>query len=261
MGITVPSGRPGGPGPDRLGSSRGQATGIGTKTRGSMAGEVAGVYRAFARQEARGRSAAYESLAEAVAGDPALTGFVASLPPDKRQPNLLFAAARYLLGAPAEAGTLRELVSQSGPELTEVILARRTQTNEPARCAVLLPALARLPGPLALIDVGASAGLTLLLDRYCYDYDGYRLAGTDPQAPVLCCQPSGPVPLPARIPAVVWRAGLDLNPLDVTSDDDVRWLSCLVWPGEGDRAERLAAAIAVARRDPPAVHRGDLLTG
>ena len=42
--------------------------------------------------------------------------------------------------------------------------ARRTQTNEPARCAVLLPALAQLPEPLALVDVGASAGLTMLFD-------------------------------------------------------------------------------------------------
>jgi hypothetical protein len=53
-----------------------------------------------------------------------------------------------------------------------VILARRTQTNEAARCAVLLPALAQLPQPLALIDAGASAGLTLLADRYSYDYAG-----------------------------------------------------------------------------------------
>ena len=103
---------------------------------------VAGTYRAFARLEARGRSAAYEALAESVAGDAALTGFIASLPPGKRQPNLLFAAARYLLGAPPEIGSLRELASESRAELTELILARRTQTNEPARCAVLLPALA-----------------------------------------------------------------------------------------------------------------------
>jgi hypothetical protein len=68
------------------------------------------------------------------------------------------------------------------------------------------------------------------------------------------------VPLPDRVPEITWRAGLDLNPLDVASDDDVRWLSCLVWPGEGDRGERLAAAVATARRDPPVVHRGDLLT-
>src|SRR5207244_4220223 len=42
---------------------------------------------------------------------------------------------------------------------------------------------------------------------------------------------------------------------------DAHWLSCLVWPGEGNRAQRLEAAIASARRDPPAVHRGDMLTG
>jgi hypothetical protein len=221
---------------------------------------VAETYRAFARLEARGRSAAYETLAEAVAGDAALVGFVASLPPEKRQPNLLFAAARYLLGAPPAIGPLRELASQSRAELTQLILTRRTQTNEPARCAVLLPALARLPQPLALIEAGASAGLNLLVDRYSYDYAGHRLAGLDPDAPVLRCEPRGPVPLPARIPAISWRAGLDLNPLDVTREDDVRWLSCLVWPGEGDRAQRLAAAIASARRDPPAVHRGDMLT-
>ena len=141
-----------------------------------------------------------------------------------------------------------------------MILARRTQTNEPARCATLLPALAQLPQPLALIEAGASAGLTLLPDRYSYDYAGHRLGGRDPDAPTLRCEPRGPVPLPAGIPAISWRAGLDLNPLDVTSDDDVRWLSCLVWPGEGDRQERLAAAVPAARRDPPTVHRGDLLT-
>jgi hypothetical protein len=223
--------------------------------------EVARDYRLFARQEARGRSAAYESLAESVADDDAVVEFIGSLPPGQRQPQLLFAAARYLLGFPPGIGELRTLVTRSPAELAGVVTARRTQTNEPARCAVLLPALARLPQPLALIEAGASAGLTLLFDRYSYDYAGYRLAGSDPGAPVLRCEPRGPVPLPRRIPAIAWRAGLDLSPLDVTSDDDVRWLSCLVWPGEGDRDQRLALAIASARRDPPALHRGDLVTG
>ncbi len=221
---------------------------------------VASTYREFAQGEAHGRSPAYEALAEGVADDQVLTGFVAALPKEKQQPNLLFAAARYLLGTPADIGQLRRLVSQSAAELTQVMMEHRTQTNEPARCALLLPVLARLPGPLALIEIGASAGLLLLVDRYSYDYNGHLLAGSDPQAPALHCQPHGQVPLPHHIPEITWRAGLDLNPLDVTSDDDVRWLSCLVWPGEGDRAERLAAAIASARRDPPAVREGDLLT-
>ena len=220
---------------------------------------IAENYREFARLEAHGRSPAYETLAESVAGDPAILRFLTELPPEKRQPNLLFAAARYLLGAPADIAHLRAMVSQASIELSEQMLARRTQTNEPARCTALMPALAQLPQPLALLEVGASAGLTLLVDRYSYDYGGHQIAGSDPRAPTLRCAPQGPVPLPARLPQVIWRAGLDINPLDVNNDDDVRWLGCLLWPGEGDREQRLAAAVATARRDPPPVHRGDLL--
>jgi len=216
-------------------------------------------YRAFA-VEARGRSPQYEELAMAVADNPRILEFLNAMPPAKRQPNLLFAAACYLLGEPADLAVLRKLIRDRGGELAATMRSRRTQTNEPARCATLLPALALLPQPLALIEVGASAGLTLLVDRYSYDYSGHRVTGTDPLAPVLACEPHGPVPLPARVPEVAWRAGLDLNPLDVTADDDVRWLTCLLWPGEHDRRERLGAAIETARRDPPKVYRGDLLT-
>jgi hypothetical protein len=223
--------------------------------------DVAGTYRTFARLEARGRSPQYEALALAVAEDPVVLEFLRSLPSGKRQPNLVFAAARYLLGAAPDIGSLRVLIAERQHQLAGVVQARRTQTNEPARCATLLPALASLPQPLALLEVGASAGLTLLVDRYSYDYAGHRITGTDPAAPVITCQPRGSVPLPEHVPAVTWRAGLDINPLDVTSDDDVRWLQCLLWPGEGHRAERLAAAMAVARRDPPPVHRGDLISG
>jgi hypothetical protein len=218
-----------------------------------------GRYLRFA-EEAVGRSPAYVALAEAVAGDQAIISFLDTLPYEKSQPNLLFGAACYLLGEPAGIERLRALVSECPSELAREMVLRRTQTNEPARCATLLPALAQLPQPLALIEVGASAGLTLLFDKYSYDYDGHRVTGLDPDAPVLRCGVTGPVPLPDQVPEIVWRAGLDLNPLDVNSDDDMRWLSCMVWPGEGDRLDRLAAAIATARRDPPRIYRGDLLT-
>ncbi|HEY0933508.1 MAG TPA: DUF2332 family protein [Trebonia sp.] len=158
------------------------------------------------------------------------------MPAVRRQPSLLFAAARYLLGPPPDLAALRALASNRAADLAGTMMTRRTQTNEPARCATLLPG------------------------KYSYDYAGHRVAGTDPGAPVLACEPRGPVPLPERVPDVAWRAGLDLNPLDVTSDDDVRWLQCLVWPGETGRLGRLGAAVETARRDPPPVHRGDLLT-
>jgi hypothetical protein len=228
-------------------------------SRGDRQASIAEQYRDFAT-EARGKSPRYVELANAVAEDPAVLEFLRALPKPKQQPNLLFAAACYLLGEHADIDDLRTLISRRDGRLAATMRARRTQTNEAARCATLLPALAQLPQPLALIEVGASAGLTLLPDRYSYDYGERELAGTDPEAPVLTCEVRGPVPLPDKVPEVVWRAGLDLNPLDVSNDDDVRWLRSLLWPDETGRRERLDAAIATARRDPPPIRKGDLRT-
>jgi hypothetical protein len=216
-------------------------------------------YCRFARAEAAGRSPAYERLACAVAEDELVLGFLEGLDRPRRQPNLLFAAARYLLGTIPDPESLHALVAERARELAEVMSTRRTQTNEAARCAVLLPALGMLPGPLALLEVGAAAGLTLLPDLYSYDYGDHHLAGRDPRAPTLACRPSGPVPIPQDVPEVVWRAGIDLNPLDLHDARALAWLECLIWPGEDGRVERLHAAAAVARRHPPALHRGDLL--
>jgi hypothetical protein len=166
-----------------------------------------------------------------------------------------------LAGVQHSYPAFRAVLLDRRQEVAAVMHARSTQTNEPARCAVLLPALAALPQPLALIEVGASAGLTLLPDAYGYDYAGQRIEAADPDAPVLACQPCGPVPVPAAVPAVAWRAGIDLNPLDVTDPDDVAWLRSLVWPGQEGRAERLSAALAVARRRRPEVVAGDLIEG
>jgi len=216
-------------------------------------------YRRFAQFEAAGRSPAYEELAYAVAVDARLLSFLDALPAAKRQPNLLFASARYLLGAVPGPSSLRPLIDERAVELAEVMRSRRTQTNEAARCATLLPALCTLPQPLALIEVGAAAGLTLLVDFYNYDYGGRKVSGLDPDAPVMSCRPIGAVPVPDAVPEVAWRAGLDLNPLDPSDPSDVEWLSCLLWPGEEGRVERLREAVLAARRYPVTVRRGDLL--
>src|SRR5262245_13439255 len=139
-------------------------------TTNAAGGELSRRYRRFAIEEARGWSAVYEDLALAVAASPEILTFLAALPPDRRQPNLFLAAVRHLAGVPRDADHLREIVRQDSRRIRDVMLSRTTQTNEPARCAVLVPLLARLPEPLALIEVGASAGLCLLPDRYGYDY-------------------------------------------------------------------------------------------
>lgn len=214
-------------------------------------------YRRFAEQEAQGRSPLYETLALGVADDPEILGFLLTLPEAKRQPNLLLAAARHLFGTPSGWEEFRRSLLARPEALRALMLARATQTNEPARCATLLPVLAQLPQPLALIEVGASAGLCLLPDRYGYDY-GRAALPAPAGAPVFPCAVNATTPLPAATPQVVWRAGLDLNPLDIRDPEERAWLETLVWPEQRDRLARLRAAMAIAAAARPRVAQGDL---
>jgi hypothetical protein len=214
-------------------------------------------YRDFAIHDAPGRSPLYGELAAGVAEDREILAWLDGLPVGKRQPNLLFASYRALAGTPSGWPEFRAVLGERRDEIEAVMRERRTQTNEPARCALMLPLLAALPQPLALLEVGSSAGLCLLPDHYGYDYDGHRLGNG---APTLRCTPEGPVPLPDRLPEVVWRAGLDLEPIDIDDPERVRWLELLIWPGEEYRLETLRGALEVARTVRPRVVRGDLTT-
>ncbi|MEV3986168.1 DUF2332 domain-containing protein [Nonomuraea sp. NPDC049758] len=217
-------------------------------------------YRTFGEMEVRGHSPSYERLCVGVAADAELLALADTLPAAKRQPNLLFGAVRFLGGPVHDFEAFRAWVLDHWAEVASEMLARSTQTNEPGRCATLLPLLARLPQPLALIEVGASAGLCLYPDRYAYRFDDRPALG--PVSPVvLACRTSGAVPIPQRVPSVVWRAGIDLNPLDVADADQLRWLEALVWPEQRDRLARLRAAARIARAEPPHLVRGDLNAG
>jgi hypothetical protein len=216
-------------------------------------------YHRFAADEAEGVSPHYERLARDIAGSTDILRFLSDLPAPRRQPNLLLGAATLIAGRAPDIALLTDMVASRADKLRATMLTRTTQTNEPARCAVLLPLLAALPQPLALIEVGASAGLCLLPDRYGYDWGPARIAPSDLSAPVFRCTVTGPVSLPAAPPRIVWRAGLDLNPLDVMSEEDAAWLKALIWPEQDERRRNLRAALAMARRDPPRIVRGDLL--
>jgi len=223
-----------------------------------MTADLARRFRRFAEVECQRDSPLYFRLGMAVADDAAILEWLAGAP--SPQPNLFFAAARFL-GAPYESyDAFRSFVVERLPDIAALMRTRRTQTNEVGRCATLLPALAALPGPLALIEVGTSAGLCLLADRYAYEYaiDGRReRLGAGP--PRLTCEVRGRAPVPGRIPEVVWRAGLDIAPVDVTDDDAVAWLEACVWPDQPERLDRLRAAVRLARQDPPRVLRGDAI--
>jgi hypothetical protein len=228
--------------------------------------DTADLYAQFAESQAlNGGSPIYQDWARGVAGDPEVRALLDGLPEPKRQPNLLFAAAR-LVGAPSDGwGEVRPRLLAAWSDVEHTMRTHTTQTNEPRRCATLLPALAAIDGPIALIEVGASAGLCLYPDRYSYEYtspDGAqtRLDPADgPSDVLLPCTIEGPVP--TRMPDIVWRAGLDLNPLDVSDPADVAWLEALVWPEHSDRVETLRAAVRVVATDPPDLVAGDLRVG
>lgn len=210
-------------------------------------------------------SPVFEEWSRGVAQDPDVLAWLDRLPQLKRQPNLVFAAARWHGLAPtASYAGLRERLLGDDGTIRATILARATQTNEAGRMATLLPLhalVAEQEGPLALLEVGASGGLTLYPDRWRHRYLAPdRVVEVGEQGdPVLECRTAGPVPLPTRLPEIAWRGGLDLNPLDVTDPDTARWLETLVWPEHDDRRRLLRTAVGVARTDPPRIVRGDLL--
>lgn len=122
-------------------------------------------YLFFAEKEVRGRCSIYEELALAIASDEDLISLIATFPRDKRQPNLILASLRKLLGRVPDFAEARRLMLDHPDRLTRIVFTHSTQTNEPGRCATLLPLLSQLPQPLALLEIGAAAGLCLIPDR------------------------------------------------------------------------------------------------
>jgi hypothetical protein len=136
-------------------------------------------------------------------------------------------------------------------------LDRPPQTNEVGRSAALMAGLLAVaeavPQPMALFELGASAGLNLLLDRYRYRLGD--LSTGDPASPLeLAPDWLGPPPPTAAI-SVVSRAGVDLQPLDARADAE-RLLAYL-WPDQSQRLAQLKAALAIAGSHPPRIESGD----
>src|SRR5262245_35541342 len=241
----------------------------------------------FADQECGDYAPLSDRLARGIACDPELLTLAAHTRSGQPGPILLLAAVHYLLlcGADHALGAFypsvaslaavppgdpmpafRAFCRDHRAALIELVSAGLVQTNEPRRCTVLLPAFAtvtRLAGgtPLALIEIGASAGLNLLFDRYGYDYGAGRSAGA-PEAPVrFTCELRGAVwpPIPAELPPVAARVGIDPRPIHADDSQATRWLRALVWPEHPERAVRLQQGLTLAQREPPALIAGDAL--
>jgi hypothetical protein len=136
------------------------------------------------------------------------------------------------------------------------LIAAPLQTNEPGRAAVLyggaLVVAAATGLPIRLLEIGASAGLNLRMDRFAYRVGG-KLLG-DPKSPLVLDEPwtgAPTVPTASRL-QVLERRGCDPRPIDPASEDGSVRLASLIW-ADPARLARLRAAIEVAEEVPATV--------
>jgi hypothetical protein len=149
--------------------------------------------------------------------------------------------------------------------LRRFVAEQGVQTNEVQRCWMLLPCfleLARRTGfsTFDVVEFGPSAGLLLYWDRYRYRYEAGSWGAPDA---ALELRGEERRPVPAELlelqPVVRSRVGIDIEPVDVTTDEGALLLRSFVWADNVDRLERLDRAVEVLRRDPPALVRGDFV--
>ncbi len=202
----------------------------------------------------------YARLVEVTADNPELLSVVQRIK-NKPAPNLFFAAIHYLLMAdrdlklaafyPSLADHPRP-VSDVDSHFTDFVMAnsgriieisnnRYTQTNECRRCTALLPAAMTSPfSDFDLVEIGASAGLNLAMDRYRYNFGG---AEWGPDSPVSLQADFRGDPPQLREIVIGRRIGIDINILDRRDPEDARWLLALVWPEHHERRSRLQQAL------------------
>ena len=257
-----------------------------TTVSSSLLDKVSESFRFYANTIYLDRSPLYVNLAMRAAEDPELLKIAAQASEKHALPNLFFAAVHFLLlkGEHHQLSAFypslnkttrhydyvypyfRNFVLEHELEIRDIIGTRSVQTNEVARCAILVPAFEivyRQSGkrPLALIEIGSSAGLTLLWDSYHYRYNETLQSGPLSSPVQIECELRGATepPIPNSFPEIAWRQGIDFNPIDLNNPENVLWLRALVWPEHDKRDKQLERAVEVARKNPPEIVRGDAL--
>lgn len=133
------------------------------------------------------------------------------------------------------------------------------QTNEVGRSAIIYPGFMVVAEetklPLALYEIGASAGLNLILDQYQYQLGGMMFGQSN--SPVLLSPKWSGSPPSSIEPSIQSRRGCDRNPLNVAKASHRERLLAYVWADQADRISRIEAAIDLARQSPPRVDEAD----
>ncbi len=225
-------------------------------------GQLSGLFASFAARECRGSSELYEHLALHIAGDDWLLELASHARQGQPVPNLLLGAVHYLLisgyehelaafyGSVADDprkaegrafSCFQSFCQRYRGEIIALLKDKRVQTNEVRRCAYLYPSFCYIykltKKPLALVEIGTSAGLQLLWDQYSYSYGTDKLYGNKESKVAIRSTIKGdaePFLLPDS-PPVAARIGIDLHKNDLSDTEDRLWLQALIWPEHKER--------------------------
>lgn len=228
-----------------------------------MSDDISMKFKRFAVHECKGSSPLYEFLSIKIAEDNIILGLARKAREGQPVPNLFFGAVHYLLmkgynhplagfypsltekPLPAEEAypVFVDFCRTYSDEIIELIKSKIVQTNEVRRCSYLYPIFSIISHmtrePLALIEIGTSAGLQLFVDKYSYSYGTDKIFGNHDSEVQLKSEIRGDKSILNPMPHfdVATRIGVDLHINDVRNTEDYLWLKALIWPEHGERRE------------------------
>lgn len=245
------------------------------------------IFTTFANIECKGSSQLYEYISLKISEDNEILELCSNAQTGQPVPNLLFGTVHYLL----LKGTVHPL-KEYYPSLTkysrkideetfiyfkdfcrinrtEIILllkSKLVQTNEVRRCAYLYPIFSliynKVKKPLSLIEIGTSAGLQLLLDKYSYSYGDNQMYG-DKNSPVHITSEIKQGSIPSILlesPPVASKIGIDLHISDLRNSEDYLWLKSLIWTEHEERLKLFESAARYFKENPVELIEGDGIT-
>ncbi|OBR64713.1 hypothetical protein A7K91_03755 [Paenibacillus oryzae] len=233
-------------------------------------------FKIFAERECKDSSSLYEHLAGHIANDLDLLKMAAHSKPEQPVPNLLLGAVHYLLLSGREheltayypsiveepkkpSGAIhcfKDFCIQNEYEIIQLLENKLVQTNEVRRCAYLYPSFCHIykitKKPLTLIEIGTSAGLQLLWDKYSYSYQSNQKYGSKQATLEISATVKGdrfPL-LFEHSPPVQRRIGLDLHVNNLNDPEDYLWLKALIWPEHKERNSYFEKAAHYLKSQP-----------
>ncbi|MFC7393359.1 DUF2332 domain-containing protein [Scopulibacillus cellulosilyticus] len=248
--------------------------------------QVASRFKNFAKLECKGSSDFYEFLSLEISEDGEIIELCSEAQNGQPVPNLLLGAVHYLL-LKGKEHTLKEYYPSIAKEpknmegsfvhfkdfcniyrdeIVSILKSKIVQTNEVRRCAYLYPIFcliySKVKKPLSLIEIGTSAGLQLLWDKYSYSYGTNKIYG-DRNSSVLINSKIKGHNAPSflyKYPPVASKVGLDLHISDLRNSEDYLWLKSLIWPEHKERLDLFERAAKVFRENPVDLIEGDGVT-